>query len=216
MIKEFKKILRENQNSQQAKSMADYMKNKFAFAGIPKPELKKLISPVLKQCNKDPIDWQLVRDLWNEDFREAQYIALEYLEKHKKQITSSDLENLKYLIVNKSWWETVDTIDGFVGQAVMLDEKLKSVMLEWAYSDNIWLRRVSIDFQQKYKDKTDSDLLAKIIELNFNSDEFFINKAIGWSLRDYAKVNPKWVKEFVEKNKTNLSALSIKEALKGM
>lgn len=87
-------------------------------------------------------------------------------------------------------------------------------MLEWSVSDNIWLKRVSIDFQHKYKDKTNTELLEKIIYNNLGSNEFFVNKAIGWSLRDYSKVNPEWVKGFLDKYKEQLSALSIKEASK--
>lgn len=87
-------------------------------------------------------------------------------------------------------------------------------MLEWSASDNIWLKRVSIDFQQEYKDKTNTELLEKIICNNLGSNEFFVNKAIGWSLRDYSKVNPEWVKGFLTKYKEQLSTLSIKEASK--
>lgn len=87
-------------------------------------------------------------------------------------------------------------------------------MLEWAENDNIWLRRVAIDFQLKYKKKTDTELLEKIIVCNLNSNEFFINKAIGWSLREYSKINAEWVQSFIERNSDGLSSLSRKEASK--
>lgn len=87
-------------------------------------------------------------------------------------------------------------------------------MLEWAKSGSIWLRRVSIDFQQKFKDKTDTELLERIIVCNLNSNEFFINKAIGWSLREYSKINAEWVRSFISRNRNGLSSLSIKEASK--
>ena len=118
------------------------------------------------------------------------------------------------MITEKSWWETVDTIDAFVGDLVLMDSGLKNLMLEWSTSDNIWLRRVSIDFQQKYKEKTDEDILENIIVANLGSEEFFINKAIGWSLRDYSKVNPKWVADFIEIYREKMAVLSIKEASK--
>ena len=158
------------------------------------------------------MDWNLVFDLWQEDFREAQYIALEYIGRHHKELVSSDIDNLKSLIVEKSWWETADTIDGFVGELVLKDESLKTTMLEWASDRNLWLRRVAIDFQQRYKDLTDVPLLEKIICLNFGSGEFFIDKAIGWSLRDYSKVNPDWGHSFLEKYSEKLAPLSIREA----
>ncbi len=148
------------------------------------------------------------------DYREAQYIALEYLQKHHKQLQPSDINNLKKLITTKSWWETVDTIDAYVGEIVLKDEALKETMLEWAVDENMWLRRTSIDFQQKYKEKTDREILEKVIAANLNSKEFFINKAIGWSLRDYSKTNPDWVRDFVDKYQGGLVPLSIKEATK--
>ncbi len=89
---------------------------------------------------------------------------------------------------------------------------LKEEMRQWSTSENIWLRRASIDFQQKYKEKTDTALLEEIICNNFGTNEFWINKAIGWSLRDYSKVNPEWVRNFLERHQDSLSALSIKEA----
>ena len=136
------------------------------------------------------------------------------MQNQHKELKSSDINNLKYLIVNKSWWETVDTIDALVGEVILNDPSLKDTMLEWAENDNIWLRRVVIDFQLKYKEKTDTELLEKIIVCNLNSNEFFINKAIGWSLREYSKINAEWVQSFIERNSDGLSSLSRKEASK--
>lgn len=214
MIEEVRMLLQENFDEKESEKMTAYMKNMFEFAGIPRPLLKKLMTPLLKEYSKKPLDWESVFQLWEEDFREAQYIALEYIGKHHKELQSSDMDKLKYLITNKSWWETVDTIDAFVGEIVLKDDSLKKTMLEWAESENIWLRRVAIDFQQKYKQDTDTELLEKIIVCNLNSDEFFINKAIGWSLRDYSKVDPDWVHDFIERHQDEMAPLSIKEARK--
>ena len=87
-------------------------------------------------------------------------------------------------------------------------------MLKWSVDDDFWLRRIAIDHQLTRKDKTDKELLKQIIINNLGSDEFFINKAIGWSLRDYSKTNPKWVKCFIEEYQDKLDKLSIKEASK--
>ena len=87
-------------------------------------------------------------------------------------------------------------------------------MLKWSKDEDFWVRRIAIDHQLCRKEKTNTELLEKIIVNNFGSNEFFINKAIGWSLRDYSKTNPKWVKEFVEKYKDKMDKLSIKEASK--
>ncbi|MDD6038998.1 MAG: DNA alkylation repair protein [bacterium] len=214
MTNEIISLLNEHADEKQAEKMSAYMQNRFAFAGVPKPMLKELIKPYLTKTAKEPIDWEFVFDLWDHDFREAQYIALEYLNKHHKQLMPEDMDHLKRLITTKSWWETVDTIDAYVGKIVKKDERLKEVILQWAVDENIWLRRVAIDFQQEYKLDTDTELLKKIIVLNLGSEEFFINKAIGWSLRDYSKVNPDWVRDFVDEYRDRMAPLSIKEATK--
>lgn len=207
-------LLEENGDMVQAEKMSAYMQNRFEFAGIPKPKLKELIKPFLKNTAKDALDWDLVSGLWECKYREAQYTALEYLQKHRRQIVPSDIGRLEKCVVEKSWWETVDTLDAFIGDIVRQDKELVNVMLDWAVSDNIWLRRIAIDFQQEYKENTDTVLLEKIIVLNLGSNEFFINKAIGWSLRDYSKVNPTWVAGFVKKHGMKMAPLSVKEALK--
>lgn len=214
MIQKIKSLIAENADPETAKEMSAYMQNRFVFAGIQKPRLMKLISPFLRETTKEPLNWDLVFGLWDLEQREAQYIALEYLKKHIRQIVPEDLDRLKALITGKSWWETVDTLDAFAGAAVMKDPGLKEVMVQWASDENIWLRRTAIDFQQKYKNHTDEKLLEKIIVANLGSREFFINKAIGWSLREYSKVNSEWVESFIEKYRTELAPLSIKEASK--
>jgi len=87
-------------------------------------------------------------------------------------------------------------------------------MLKWSTDDDIWLRRIAIDHQNGRKDKTNTVLLEKILINNLGTDEFFINKAIGWSLREYSKTNPEWVRAFVDKNRNKMSNLSIREASK--
>lgn len=214
MTDEILALLNENADSRQAEKMSAYMKNMFPFAGIPKPKLKELIKPFLKATAREPIDWQFVFELWDADLREAQYVALEYLRRHHKMLNPSDIDRLKRLITTKSLWETVDTLDALVGEIVMKDESLKATMLEWAKDENIWLRRVAIDFQQGFKSDTDAELLGEIIRINLGSREFFINKAIGWSLRDYGKTDPDWVRKFVGEYGENMASLSIKEATK--
>jgi len=96
------------------------------------------IKPFIKKTAKEPLNWNLIFELWECDKREAQYVALEYLQKHRKQLVPKDIDNLKTLIVKKSWWETVDTIDAFVGDIVMMDKALKrqGILLR------IWYKRI--------------------------------------------------------------------------
>jgi len=194
--------------------MSAYMKNRFAFLGIGRPELKILERPFLAQLRKHPLDWSFVDACWGQEYREAQYVALDYLAVKLKELTSDDLPRLKQLITTKSWWETVDTIDAYVGHLVAQDSALEAEMLAWSQDDNLWLRRVAINHQLRFKEKTNVALLTKVIENNLGSDEFFINKAIGWSLREYSKTNPEWIRGFLSDHESELSPLSLKEARK--
>ena len=129
-------------------------------------------------------------------------------------LKDSDLPKLEQLVVTKSWWDTVDILDRIVGSLVYDKPEMEKLILQWSLSDNIWLRRVAIDHQLLRKAKTNVQLMEKILQNNLNQTEFFINKSIGWALRDYSKTNPAWVETFIEKNKERMADLSIKEASK--
>jgi 3-methyladenine DNA glycosylase AlkD len=206
--------LEKNKNAEQAKKMSAYMQNKFEFLGIPKPKLNEIIKPYIKEGKKHELNWKFVNICWKKDYREAQYVAVEYLDSLIKLLTDKDLPNLKKLIVNKSWWETADSIDALVGSIVLNYKDLEKEMLKWSKDENIWIRRVAIDFQLQYKEKTNQKLFEQILVNNFGKDEYFINKAFGWSLREYSKINKKWVKDFINKYNKKLHKLSIKEATK--
>ena len=139
-----------------------------------------------------------------------QYFALDYLKKVQKQLTFKDLPKIKQLAETKSWWDSVDSLVKLAGQIFIKDEENKektaALMLAWAQDPDFWVRRTAIEFQLE---ATDPDLLGKIIDRNLCSQEFFINKAIGWALRDYSKTNPAWVREYMASR--DLSALSRRE-----
>ena len=151
---------------------------------------------------------------WEKEPREYQYVAANYLKAMQSYLTKDDLPKLERLVVTKSWWDTVDILDRVVGSLVADYPELEEVLLKWSLSDNIWLRRVAIDHQLLRKEKTNVQLMEKILLNNMDQTEFFINKAIGWALRDYSKTNPEWVASFIEKNKERMAELSIKEASK--
>lgn len=202
-------------NKEQSIKMAAYMKYNFPFLGIPKPKLDSIIKPYIKAAAKlNDIDWDFIFLCWDKNYREAQYAGVAYIFAIQKKLSDSDLDNLKSLIVTKSWWDITDGLDKVIGSLSLAYPSINLAMLEWSCSDNIWLRRVAIDFQLPLKEKTNTQLLENIILNNIGSGEFFINKAIGWSLRDYSKVNPKWVSYFLENHKEHLSKLSIREASK--
>ena len=132
----------------------------------------------------------------------------------QKFLKREDISRLKYLIVTKSWWDTVDLLAKVVGSLVIRIEGYDQIMLEWSKDSNIWLKRVAILYQLSLKEKVDKQVLERILVNNLGDSEFFINKAIGWALRDYSKFDPEWVREFIEKNKNGMANLSIREASK--
>ena len=191
--------------------MSAYMRDKFPFLGIHTPERKKLSQGFMKAVDKKAADWPFVFRCWEQPEREYQYLAVDYLTKIKSCLTREDIPNLQKLITTKSWWDTVDSLDIIVGDIAARFPGVNDTLLKWSTDENIWLRRTAIDHQLARKSKTDADLLARIIINNFGQSEFFINKAIGWSLREYSKVNPDWVRAFIGKHKENMSSLSIRE-----
>ena len=172
------------------------------------------MKPYLRASKKLPFDWDFVFLCWEKPYREAQYVGVGYVQLHENQLEQHDLESLTRLITEKSWWETVDSLDAVCGTLVTKYPALKETMLEWSCSPNIWLRRTGIDFQQHFKEATDTVLLEQIIANNLGTTEFFINKAIGWSLREYSKVNAEWVRDFLVRYDDRLAPLSKKEASK--
>lgn len=202
-------------NPERAEKMAKYMRNQFDFLGLDTPTRQALSKDWLKEKTQaKAIDWALVKQLWDLPEREFQYLACDYLKKMKKELTAADLPAIAALAQSKSWWDTVDSLDERVGDIVQKAPQAKAEMLVWSQSDNIWLRRLAIDHQLAFKEKTDKELLSVIIQNNFGETEFFINKAIGWALRQYSKVNPDWVRQFIEIYKGQLDRLTIREASK--
>ena len=205
----------ENRNELLAESMSKYMQDKFRFLGVrgaTRTEIYKKYFPDARKTKT--IDWDFVESCWNKEEREFQYVVVYYLKAMKKFLKREDISKLKYLIVTKSWWDTVDLLAKVIGSLVIRIEGYDKIMLEWSKDSNIWLRRVAILYQLSLKDKVDEIILDKILVNNLGDNEFFINKAVGWALRDYSKVNPEWVREFIKKNKDNMANLSIREASK--
>lgn len=217
-IASIKILFDKNANIENAFSMKKYMKGKFNFYGIKSPLRKELCKPFLNKENRPPIDEivEIIINLWNEPKRELQYFALELLIKYSKQLKAEDYSIFEIMITNKSWWDTVDLIaSNLVGTHFNIFSEIKKPISEKLInSDNMWLNRTAIIFQLKYKETTHEEMLYSYILQHAGSLEFFIRKAIGWSLREYAKTNPESVMHFVKTNENKLSGLSIREALK--
>ena len=197
-----------------AAPMAAYMKNRFDFLGIAKPQVKCICKPLFQGAAKAAVDWDFVRQCWANPHRELQYCALEYLRAVQKNLTPQDIPRLQALITDKPWWDSADVLDRIVGGIALRYPEANAVLLAWSQSDNIWLRRVAIDHQLLRKEQTDTALLEQILRNNLGQTEFFINKAIGWALRDYSKSNPQWVRRFIEQHRSRMAKLSVREASK--
>lgn len=197
-----------------AVAMKAYMKNKFEFLGVKTPARRKLAKAFFKQHTDSVIDWNFINEAWNNPYRELQYTALDYLEIRKKLLTPSDFSRLKKLAQTKSWWDTIDFLDRLVGSIIAQFPETKEIILVWSRDEDIWLRRLAIDHQLLRKEETDTELLEKILVNNLGQTEFFINKAIGWALRDYSKTNPDWVRDFIERHRAEMATLSIREGSK--
>lgn len=215
---DFNKLYEEmiqHKNEEQAQKMSKYMLNKFEYIGIKTPERRKIFKNFFKEYkNEEKIDWEFVNKCWENKYREFQYVGADYLKNVKDKLTIDDIPKLKQLVLEKSWWDTIDNLDMTIGALALKDSNVNKILLEWSLDENIWLRRIAIDHQLLRKEKTNTELLEKILKNNLGQAEFFINKAIGWALRDYSKTNPEWVKNFIEENKEKMAKLSIKEASK--
>lgn len=202
-------------DAERAVGMKAYMRDKFPFLGVQTPLRKELCQEYFAAAkNEKTVDWNFISLCWQEPCREFQYVAVGYLALMREFLTPGDIPKIKELAVTKSWWDTIDGLDRIIGNIALVYPGVNHILLEWSVDENFWLRRIAIDHQLTRKDKTDTELMEKIIVNNLGQTEFFINKAIGWSLRDYSKTNPGWVRDFVERYREGLSSLSIKEASK--
>ncbi len=200
----------------QAAPMKRYMRDQFEYLGIQGAELSALVKEHIQLHGLPPLAEldPILRDLWGLPQREYQYCATMLLGKLETQLPASFITTLEYLLVTKSWWDSVDTITtGAVGTHFKRYPAVRrKYVARWRKSDNFWLRRAAILFQLHYKSETDFGLLTDIICENLGSKEFFINKAIGWALRQYSRVDAEAVRRFVAA--TPLHPLSAREALK--
>ncbi|MDL2237094.1 DNA alkylation repair protein [Christensenellaceae bacterium OttesenSCG-928-K19] len=207
--------MKQNANEQKAVQMRAYMRDLFPYLGVQTPVRKSICRPYFKEAKKEAsVDFDFTDLCWQNEYREFQYIAVDYLALMQKCLTAQDIPKLKEYITTKPWWDTIDALDQVMGNLALADPSINSTLLAWSTDDSIWVRRVAIDHQLGRKEKTDAKLLAQIIKNNFGSEEFFINKAIGWSLREYSKTNPDWVRGFISENREHLAPLSIKEGSK--
>jgi 3-methyladenine DNA glycosylase AlkD len=202
-------------NPKKAEAMSAYMRDQFVFLGISAPDRLAILQPILKGYHPDAkrFEW-LLSQLWEQEAREFHYAAIVIAQKNKRIWQEKTILLFEDLLTRHSWWDTVDVLcSQCVGPILMQYPQTKMAILnKWESSSNMWLNRASIIHQLLYKTKTDTDYLTHVIQLHADSNLFFIQKAIGWALKQYARTQPDWVINFV--NTYPLKPLSKREALK--
>jgi 3-methyladenine DNA glycosylase AlkD len=212
-----KEICKINADSDRAKSMEKYMRNKFNYYGFNAPRRKELVRELIKDYGYPSKELmpEFIQLCWADEYRELQYMAMDILARRLKYIDESYASLFEEMITNKSWWDTVDWIAARgVGPLFMNYPVVKSEYYsKWFKSDNMWLNRTVILSQLGYKEKTDKDLLFEAIDHFKGDTDFFIRKACGWALREYSKTNPDKVRQFMDTTE-GLSPLTIREGRK--
>jgi 3-methyladenine DNA glycosylase AlkD len=201
--------------------MQAYMKSALPFRGVQKPERVRVLREVFAShpLQGEAVWSATVRELWHgAQFREERYAAID-LTGHRLYRAYQRPEALplyEELIVSGAWWDYVDEIAARrVGPILRAaPDRVAPVMRAWATNDDLWRRRTAILCQLGAHDAVDRDLLAACLEPNLADREFFIRKAIGWALRDYARQDPDWVRVWVDRHADRLSPLSYREATK--
>jgi 3-methyladenine DNA glycosylase AlkD len=223
LLPKLRKALQQASDPVRAPAMQAYMKSAMPYHGVPTPLLRQVCKSTFADLRfATASHWQAqVLHLWRgARFREERYAAL-YLAGDKRGRPFQTLSAMKMydeLIVTGAWWDYVDDIASHRVGPILRDypEPMRRKMLSWSKSSNLWKRRTAIICQLGFKAETDLELLYACIEPSLGSREFFLQKAIGWALRQHAWTDGAEIKKYVRLNRTRLSALSCREALKNI
>jgi 3-methyladenine DNA glycosylase AlkD len=200
-----------------AAPMQAYMRDQFPFLGIATTGRRSLSRRVLEGLPRPAEDdlRAVALACWEMPEREYQYFACDWLRRHAAVCSPGFLDTTRILITTKSWWDTVDALATWVvGPIVARQPATVSTMDAWLADENMWLARTAILYQLTYAERTDADRLFRYCLARAGHRDFFIRKAVGWALRQYAKTDPAAVRSFVTAHASQLSPLSKREALK--
>lgn len=202
-----------------AVSMRAYMKDVAPFLGLATPVRRALSRTVLEGTPRpgEADCTAIALRCWQLPEREYQYFAVDYLRRHVKRCTSGFLPVARYLVSTVPWWDTVDALAAHVvGGLVAADPRLKSDMDAWIVDEDLWVARTALLHQLRHKERTDTERLFAYCLRQSGHPDFFIRKAIGWCLREYAKTDPDAVRGFLVREKGRFAPLSVREALKNI
>lgn len=204
---------------ERAVSLRAYMKDIAPFLGLTTPDRRALSRVVLAGTPRpDEADCTAVAlHCWRLPEREYQYFAVDYLRRNVRRLSSGFLPVARHLVSTVPWWDTVDLLAcHVVGGLVAADPKLRSDMDAWIEDDNLWVARTALLHQLRHKEATDAERLFGYCVRQSGHPDFFIRKAIGWCLREYAKTDPEAVRDFVARERERLAPLSVREALRNI
>jgi len=204
-------------DSKRAAGMRAYMRNQFDYLGVSMPDHRAAVAPLIKGFS--PADGEELRmaaeGLWQMCEREYQYVAVGLLGHHQKILTLEDLPWLLDLVQQKSWWDTVDSLVKPIGPVVQrAGAKGKRAMDAAVKHENFWVRRIAMLHQLGLREEVDTERLFRYAELLAAEKEFFIRKAIGWALRDYAWHDWRAVDKFLRSTRMGFAGLTVREARK--
>lgn len=206
-----------HQDPSRAEGMSAYVRNRFSFLGLSSPLRRQLAQTALSGLPRPDQDdlAAFARLCWNRPEREYQYAAIDQMRKAAKRLPARFLSELRWMIITKPWWDSCDPLSGaVVGGIVRRFPESASLMEQWIRDENLWLRRAALLHQLKWKEACDQDRLFRFCDLTMGEKDFFIRKAIGWALRQHARVAPDEVSRFLTENRSRLSGLSFREAAK--
>ncbi|MCX5264428.1 DNA alkylation repair protein [Streptomyces sp. NBC_00199] len=206
-------------DSGRAAAMRAYMKDVAPFLGLPTPDRRALSRTVLAGAPRPGEDdcTAIALRCWALPQREYHYFAVDYLRRYAGRLSCAFLPTARRLVATTSWWDTVDLLAAHVvGALVAADPRLAADMDAWILDEDLWVTRTALLHQLTYKDRTDADRLFAYCLRQSGHPDFFVRKAIGWSLREYAKTDPEAVRAFLARERGRFAPLSVREALKNI
>jgi 3-methyladenine DNA glycosylase AlkD len=218
LIDEAAALLSADADAVRAENMGAYMKTDMPFYGVSSPTRRKIIKQLAGAYSPSTNEEyrRQIAGLWEQQHREEKYLAIDWARRHRRFVSSENIDLYERMIVEGAWWDFVDDIAANLVGGVLRREpdQMTPVLERWLDGDDLWLRRTVLICQLKSKEETDTDLLFDACARTAHETDFFIRKAVGWALRQHSKVDPEAVRSFVDQHRRELSGLSLREATK--
>ncbi|MFL9866647.1 DNA alkylation repair protein [Paraburkholderia fungorum] len=218
--KEIKAALLPHADAERALAMRAYMRHQFEFIGVPTPLRRQAVLPVFKRLPVENADHLLACAdvLWSMPEREFQYVATDLLARKWKTLEPENIAHLLELAQRRTWWDSIDPLAGVVGDVLKAARTytpgIQAAMDAALQHESLWVRRIAMIHQLGWREQTDEERLFSYARSLAAENDFFIRKAIGWALRDYAWHAPHAVSAFLSASLDIMSPLTLREASK--